>query len=404
LITPSPPKSPTRYNTKIKLSPDQEKVLGEIWPWFAKKKSPFLTFGGYAGTGKTTLTAFFRNDLERKSPEIAVAFCSYTGRAARVLEQALRDHHAAYPQDTSGTIHSLIYEPEINRQGQVVAWRKKESLEADLIIVDEASMVDAEIWADLLSFAIPILAVGDHGQLPPVHGNFNLMENPELKLEKIHRQAQGNPIIRLSEKVRQGEEIPFGDFGAVKKLARSDEDTGEMVEDILSSGGEDLLVLVGYNSSRVRLNTLVREMKNRLESPPQRGDRIICLRNDRRKGIYNGMRGEVVAIQPGSNKRGPDLWYELAAQMDDGLAYSGRVLKAQFNSEKTIHSVPGLHYKKMGDLFDFGYALTVHKAQGSQAKKVLLFEERFRQLDDAAWYRWLYTAVTRAEEELVIIG
>ena len=58
----------------------------------------------------------------------------------------------------------------------------------------------------------------------------------------------------------------------------------------------------------------------------------------------------------------------------------------------------------MGDLFDFGYALTVHKAQGSQARRVLLFEERFKQMNDEDWYRWLYTAVTRAEEELIIIG
>jgi len=56
----------------------------------------------------------------------------------------------------------------------------------------------------------------------------------------------------------------------------------------------------------------------------------------------------------------------------------------------------------MGDLFDFGYALTVHKAQGSQAKRVILFEERFPKMTDDEWKRWLYTAVTRAEEELYI--
>jgi exodeoxyribonuclease-5 len=56
------------------------------------------------------------------------------------------------------------------------------------------------------------------------------------------------------------------------------------------------------------------------------------------------------------------------------------------------------------NLFDFGYALTVHKAQGSQAKRVILFEERFPQMTDDNWRRWLYTAVTRAEEELYIIG
>ena len=116
------------------------------------------------------------------------------------------------------------------------------------------------------------------------------------------------------------------------------------------------------------------------------------------------MRGKISSIHPQCNKKGQHLWYKMEAQMDGGFLYNGKVLKEQFNSEKTIQSVPGLHYKRMGDLFDFGYALTVHKAQGSQAKKVLLFEERFRQMDNEAWSRWLYTTVTRAEEELIIIG
>lgn len=393
-----------RHTTDIKPSSDQREVLRKTWQWFVEKKSPFLTLGGYAGTGKTTMTALFRNALEEQFPDLEVALCSYTGKAARVLERTLRERGAAYPKDTSGTIHSLIYEPETNDEGRVVAWHKRERLEADLIIVDEASMVDGEIWADLASFNIPILAVGDHGQLPPVRGNFNLMENPELRLEKIHRQAKGNPIIKLSEKVRRGEEIPYGDFGAVKKIEKSAEETGEIVADILSSYGEDLLVLVGYNSSRVQLNKEVRRMQHWVRDQPHVGDRIICLGNNRRKGIYNGMRGKISAIHPWSNKKGQNLWYEMEAKMDSGFLYSGKVLKAQFNSEKTIRSVPGLHYKKMGDLFDFGYALTVHKAQGSQTKKVLLFEERFKQMDDETWHRWLYTGVTRAEEELIIIG
>ena len=395
---------PVRPAADIELSSDQREVLREIWRWFVGRKSPFLTFGGYAGTGKTTLTAFFRNALKERFPELEVAFCSYTGKAARVLEHTLSKHSAAYPEDTSGTIHSLIYEPETNRRGRVVAWRKRERLKADLIIVDEASMVDAEIWADLRSFNIPILAVGDHGQLPPIRGDFNLMRNPGLRLERIHRQAEGNPIIKLSERVRRGGEIPFGDFGSVKKLARAAEDTGEIVADILSSYSDDLLVLVGYNSSRISLNNTVRRIKHRVSSQPQVGDRIICLRNNRRQGICNGMRGEVSAIHSWSNKMGQDFWYKMEAKMDSGVLYNGKVLKAQFNTEKTVQSVPGLHDKKMGDLFDFGYVLTVHKAQGSQAKKVLLFEERFKQMDDKAWHRWLYTAVTRAEEELIIIG
>ncbi|MEA2020396.1 MAG: AAA family ATPase [Patescibacteria group bacterium] len=389
---------------QIELSTDQRKVLRKIWKWFVGKRHPFLTFGGYAGTGKTTMTALFRQALKQEFPEVKVAFCSYTGKAARVLEEILKNHHAQFPGDTTGTIHSLIYEPEKDEKGHILGWYPKDELKADLIIVDEASMVNRKIWHDLLRFEKPILAVGDHGQLPPVHGEFNLMENPNLRLEKIHRQARGNPIIELSEKVRSGKEIPYGDFGKVKKLRRESPETGELVEEILSDYNEELLVLVGYNRTRVQLNNAIREMQYRKSREPQSGDRIICLRNNHRKGIYNGMRGKIQQIEPWRGDRGRTLWYFLEAEMDNGELYTGKVLKKQFNQEKTIQELPNLSFKEMGDLFDFGYALTVHKAQGSQARQVLLFEERFRQMDDDDWFRWLYTAVTRAEEELVIVG
>jgi len=388
---------------KIQLSSDQRNVLKKIWLWFVNQKSPYLTFGGYAGTGKTTMTAFFRRTLHQEYPDLNVSFCSYTGKAARVLASTLKDHNAFFPQDQTSTIHSLIYEPEKDDRGHVLGWYRKEEIKTDLIIVDEASMVNKNIWNDLLKFKTPILAVGDHGQLPPVHGNFNLMEEPDLKLEKIHRQAQGNPIIKLSEKIRSGVEIPFGDFGAVKKLHREDPQTGNLVEDILRSYNQNWLFLVGYNRSRVQLNKAVRQYQGQKTPAPKAGEQIICLKNNARKGIYNGMRGKILHISPweGNPK---NRWYELEAKMESGDLYLGKVLKKQFGKEKTIQKIPSLDFKEMGDLFDFGYALTVHKAQGSQAPRVLLFEERFRQMDDKDWFRWLYTAATRAEEKLIIVA
>jgi exodeoxyribonuclease-5 len=350
------------------------------------------------------MIAFFRKALKKKKNKLKVALCAYTGKAARVLEARLKENGALLSQDKTGTIHSLIYEPETDAKGRIISWRKRNKLKVDLIIVDEASMVDKKIWEDLLSFGIPILAVGDHGQLPPIRGDFNLMENPKLKLEKIHRQAKGNPIIALSVKVRQGKQIPFGDFGQVIKLDKTKQETRELVEPILRDYSQDLMVLVGYNHSRVMLNQEIRRLIDKDSPEPQRGDLVICLRNNHRKGIYNGMRGEILEIQPKKNKKGEKIWYQLEAMMDNDVFFSGKVFAGQFNNKETISHVPGLSYKKMGDLFDFGYVLTVHKAQGSQAKKVLLFEQRFKQMDDEQWHRWLYTAVTRAEEELVIVG
>jgi exodeoxyribonuclease-5 len=265
-------------------------------------------------------------------------------------------------------------------------------------------MVDAKIWADLRSYKIPILAVGDHGQLPPINGDFNLMENPDFKLEKIHRQAKGNKIIQLSETVRNQQEIPFGDFGKVKKLDKTNYETQEYVEEMLHNFSKNLLVLVGYNWARVELNKNIRRLNNFYTEDPQSGDRIICLKNNYSKGIFNGMLGEIKTITSVQDEQGRELWYQIEAKMDDANLYEGKVLKEQFGAEKTLRKVEGVSYDAMGDLFDFGYAMTVHKAQGSQAPKVLLFEQRFKNMDDEEWYRWLYTAVTRAEKELVIVG
>ena len=76
----------------------------------------------------------------------------------------------------------------------------------------------------------------------------------------------------------------------------------------------------------------------------------------------------------------------------------------QFGYPTTINFTNDRKLTMQGDLFDYGYALTVHKSQGSESDKVILFEERFKQMDDLLWKKWLYTAVTRAKNELYIIG
>ena len=99
--------------------------------------------------------------------------------------------------------------------------------------------------------------------------------------------------------------------------------------------------------------------------------------------------------------------YKVEISMDSfsgDFLYEGVISSEQFNSSTTLNNIVGYAKTKDMDLFDFGYALTVHKAQGSQAKKVVLFEERFGRQDEDMWRRWLYTGITRAEEELLIIG
>ncbi len=387
----------------IDLSSDQQKAIKLLLAWFNNKTSAYITIGGYAGTGKTTSLAHLRFKLNAENPKLKVAFCSYTGKATQVLKNKLAQQNQLYKKDFIGTIHSLIYQTIEDSRGVVIGWRTRdrEELNYDLIIVDEASMVDEKIWQDMRSFKIPIIAVGDHGQLPPISGNFNLMTKPMLKLEQIHRQAKENPIISLSIMAREKGEIPEGLHGkGVEKVKFAE--SGYMLEEVFYSFNKETLLLCGYNSTRAKINKAIRTHLGFETEEPSVGDRVICLRNNHEKDIYNGMLGTLEEIEFIDKDK-----YHIKVLMDsygEGFIYSGFVSKEQFLSEKTLNNINGAVRTQGLDLFDFGYALTVHKAQGSQAKRVVLFEERFKQMDDDMWKRWLYTAVTRAEEELLIFG
>ena len=393
------------------LSPDQIEALHAIGRWHRSKSSPYLTLGGYAGTGKTTLLAYLRQALRENDPDVKVGFCAFTGKAVRVLETTLKSHKISRRGDSLTTIHGLIYNTELDSAGHVTGWRKRSSLSVDLIIIDEASMVTAELWADLLSFKAPILAVGDHGQLPPIGGQFNLMADPMIRLERVYRQAEGSPIIAVATLARTTGHIPPGEYGPdatnsdVVKYSRSSDDIGMAMDELLENWRPDWLVLCGYNHTRVKLNHSLRA-KMGFELPdPTTGDHVICLRNNTTAKLYNGMTGVISWIQPADNDPGQEWW--LAGIDMDGQEYEGHLLRAQFGARETISPLPplpGPKTKARGDLFDFGYALTVHKAQGSAADTVLLFEERSKHMDDDDWRRWLYTAVTRAERRLYIIG
>lgn len=388
------------------LSSDQAKALEQLLGWIKKPVGPAITLGGYAGTGKTTVAAALRAVLAQKNSERRIAFCAFTGKASQVLRNTLDLHGAIREGDTCGTIHSLLYSPLVDKKGVITGWARSKEVEADLIVVDEASMVNQRIWMDLLGTGRPVIAIGDHGQLPPIEGNFNLMDKPDLTLERVHRQAEGNPIIQLAHEVRFTGEIAGGIYGkGVRKYSWATDDPSEIqnaIDDVMDGDQEDRLLLCGRNKTRIELNRSVRQKMGRETDEPEAGDRVVCLKNDYNQSqpIYNGMTG---IIESSETER--QHWYQMGIDFpDDGRRFDGLVSRHGFMSEKGGETVEGLSPKEIGSRFDFGYALTVHKAQGSQAKRVVLFEERFQKMDDDQWKRWLYTAITRAREELIVIG
>ncbi len=389
---------------EIELSEAQKQIISSILVWFKNRGSrQYLTLGGYAGTGKTTLVGYISKKLREQSPDLKIAFCSYTGKAVRVIGRKLSDVDAVKSDDSVSTIHRLIYEPNLNDDGVVIGWSRKEitDFKYGLIIVDEASMVNHGIWNDLLEYDVPILAVGDHGQLPPIEGAFNLMDNPDLKLEEIYRQEKDNPIVFVSKMARTRGIIPTMEFGkGVVKMSRRDPETQEFLSDLFMQYDDDTLILVGYNNTRVKLNNAVRGLLGFESERPQVKDRVICLRNSYENHIYNGMMGRIKSIEAITDDWGSYYKSRISLDGQEGYDFEGLISYNQFGTKETLHAEKTPEV----ELFDYGYALTVHKAQGSQARRVIVFEEKFSSMDNEMWKRWLYTAVTRASEELYIIG
>lgn len=396
--------SPTGITLPDHLSSDQRQVLESLLSWAKIPKNGYITVGGYAGTGKTTITAILRILLKKQSPNLAVSFACFTGKASQVLKSKLVEQKAIFKGDSIGTLHSLMYKPRLNKNGQIVGWKKVNDIDCDLIIIDEASMITQDMWQDLCSYGVPIIAIGDHGQLPPVGDTYSLMNNPNLRLETIHRHAQDNPILKVATLARTTGTIPFQNFSpTVRKIAKHTQEAQDVVEHIFNTFDENTLILCGRNATRVRLNQQIRSRLDFSSDEPVVGEQVICLKNNYKnlsRPIYNGMIGKLIKLSP-SDKH----WYEAEILFHgEDIPYQGKISRHQFHKEKYLEEVNGIHYSEIGDRFDFGYALTVHKSQGSQAQRVLLFEEPSAYWEDDLWNRWLYTAVTRAVKELYIIG
>lgn len=391
---------------QIILSTEQQEVHDNLILWLedsTKGKNPqiFTTVAGLAGTGKTTLMGFLADTIREKF-NWPIGFCTYTGKASVVLRSKL---NGKKDRDFCGTIHSMIYQPIIVN-GEVVDWKLKPELPYDVIIIDEASMVNGELWEHLMTYGIPIIAIGDHGQLPPIGKiNFNLMEDPDQILEEIHRQALDNPIIKLSMMVRNGQYIKCGNYGLAAKFTRykANRFLGKLKVD------PDTICLCGVNKTRVKINELLRENHGFTRKQPYAEEKVICLKNNRDLGIMNGMTGYVRKLIVTS-----DETYELTVDVDGGyrirtIVYGNIFGKVKYDtafedaSHPRVKQVLRQYQQKHADLFDFGYCISVHKSQGSEWERVVLFDERnFYQTDDD-YTRWLYTGITRARTKLLII-
>jgi exodeoxyribonuclease V len=124
---------------------------------------------------------------------------------------------------SASTIHSLIYRARESGEEtpSFELWNDAPASKAKLIIIDECSMVDAELARDLMSFGVPLLVLGDPAQLPPISGGGYFTDaEPDAMLTEVHRQAQDDPIVRLSMEIRAGNSLTQGQYGETQVVRR----------------------------------------------------------------------------------------------------------------------------------------------------------------------------------------
>ncbi len=348
----------------MNLTQEQKNVITGILDGF-KSGMPVIKFGGLAGVGKTTVIKHLHHFLQDWS------ICAFTGKAANVLRRK--------GLSEASTIHSLIYEPLKNPDGSLIVDKYgnpifvlAESLACGGIIVDEASMVSKEIYTDLLSFGLPVLFVGDHGQLEPIGSDFNIMKKPDFVLEKIHRNA--GEIAHFAQHIRNG-------------FAARSFNGGKHVRFVTPSQAKGLYskvdqIVCAYNKSRVEINIATRvQLWGEDYTPlPLVGDKIMCLRNHKQAGLFNGMQGIVKKIYPKPKNK----MIFVSDEIEHEVLYD----PSQFNKEK---------YDFSGDRsdphpFDYCNGSTCHKLQGDEFDHGLVIEQKCSKWDHN---RWSYTAASR---------
>jgi exodeoxyribonuclease-5 len=384
------------------LTNSQEIAYKRIMSWYRNRESVVFKLGGPAGSGKSYL-------ISQVAQDIGIENClliTPTGKAANNLIKAslpartihsqiyrvqmdnADDEAISFETSADGDFKNLelLVEQSVNRGLNFESGEShfvlKEELDTEVkcIIIDEGSMVGGRLLADVLSFGIPTILVGDPNQLPPVNDT-SVFKTCDYYLTEIVRQAQGSPVIYLSQEILNGR-LKCGVYGTSMVRSGPVSDAELCYADI---------VLTDTNVSRTELNSRMRKLAldfRQQSKPLSVGDKIICRTNTTISSssgfvLTNGAQGVIHKIKHSNqNYTLVDLVMETP---DIGqFSFIGTTRPELFPKEVRPPKI------------EYGYALTVHLSQGSEWPNVIY------QQCSAMRKSAIYTAITRARESVLI--
>lgn len=431
-----------------KLTESQQSALEKIRKRFEdpNRKQLFKLYGS-AGTGKSFLINVIVTDVLAEQLDISeIAFCAPTGKAASVILQR-------FAYDNVSTIHRLIYHIDVvkkpveyDENGMPIKFReeirffKKSELEdIKLIVVDEFSMVSPELLSDLMSYKLPIIALGDPYQLPPVNGQHINANDCDAILTEIVRQHEDNQIIRIANDIKNGGILQYGNYNDQVIVLDKRQLSNKEYFDLLLGADQ---IICGLNRTKDRINSEIRKVKGMRSILPQIGDKLICKLNNYgiefdKYTLTNGIIGtctDYMKLNNGVSMLSfePDFYILPIENLicDNGIFEHNEYyypLRQQVYNMGFCEYVPkrsftraekkNPNYKKLAkeeyrnklnalsietlNRFEYAYAISCHASQGSEFDTVVVIDESFA-FPDSKKER-LYTALTRAKEKVIVI-
>lgn len=381
------------------LNDGQKSGIEKVLRWyFNPNKKQLFFFAGSAGTGKSTCVSTAVEMIGLLKYQ--VIYVTPTGKAASVLRKK---------GCIANTVHATFYVVlQDSKTGKThFAKKKKLSSAIKLIVIDEFSMVNGKMIEDILSFGIPVLALGDPGQLPPMYYPNPYLKNPDVFLTEVMRQDGESGIIHLATLARHNVPIDYGEYIESRVIHIGELNDIEKYD----------VVLCWTNKACDELNRTIRKKKGLLSKYPLAGEKLLCLRNNyeyelryMEDMVLNPVNGMLMYnvydfIDPDSVADYLNLTYtpDFLENECDFKFFETKVSKIPFDmlsDGETFDSEKALDINHDTVVMRYGYACTVTKSQGSEWDNVLVIDDYHGNHDE--YGQWLYTAITRAKEKVTL--